>query len=118
MEFTAERLHSALKFVSPKMRFTIAWASSNVPSIAIGNTLDAPVQVICLSCNGDILPSGYNMKIFTPFFPRSPFMAALPVSPLVAPNTFILREDFKSIYSYKLPRNWRAKSLNARVGPW
>lgn len=54
-------------------------------------------------------------------------MAALPVSPLVAPMTVrVCRFSFGCLlaffrtrkYSNRFPTNWSATSLNANVGPW
>ena len=45
-------------------------------------------------------------------------LAALPVSPEVAPRMFMCSPDSASRYSKRLPRNCRATSLKARVGPW
>ena len=65
------------------------------------------------------LPIGNMMKQFTLALPRSPWIAALPVSPEVAPSMvmdFCLEPFFKK-YSKRLPSSCRATSLNAKVGP-
>eukprot|EP00966_Prymnesium_polylepis_P238330 5512169-Prymnesium_polylepis.1 len=51
--------------------------------------LASVIVIICSSCVRDVRPSGYMMKHSTPFLPRSPWMAELPVSPDVAPSTVI-----------------------------
>ena len=50
--------------------------------------------------------------------PLTPSIAADPVSPLVAPTIVIRRPLRASTWSNIRPTNWRATSLNARVGPW
>ena len=45
-------------------------------------------------------------------------MAAEPVSPEVATTTLSSCPRLPRMYSKRLPRNWSATSLNARVGPW
>lgn len=66
-----------------------AWQSSNVPSMAMLCMLLSVTVIICSSCVREVRPSGYMMKHSTPFLPRSPWMAELPVSPDVAPSTVI-----------------------------
>ena len=53
-----------------------------------------------------------------PFLPRTPAMAALPVSPEVAPRMFMKPPVRASTYSNRLPSSCRATSLKASVGPW
>ena len=67
----------------------------------------------------EVRPSGYMMKHSTFFLPRSPWIADEPVSPDVAPRT-VMRMPGRSSRSAskRLPRNWRATSLKAKVGPW
>ena len=100
------------------MAFMMRWQSSKVPSTARLNTLGSSTEVICFSCSGATRPCGCIMKMLIRSRPRTPWMAALPVSPLVAPRMFRLRSARSRVYSKKLLRNWRAMSLKARVGPW
>ena len=92
--------------------------SSNVPSSAMLNTLASSTEVICFSCSGETRPFGCMMKMLMRSRPAAPWIAALPVSPLVAPTMFRRPFSRPSWYSKKLLRNWSAMSLNARVGPW
>ena len=66
----------------------IRWQSSNVPSTAMQCTFGSGTVVICSSWRRLVRPSGNRMKTRTFDFPRSAAIAALPVSPLVAPRTF------------------------------
>ena len=90
IEFTAESRWPARNAPSAKSAFRTAWASSKEPSTARAWTFAAPVQAIWRSCSGEILPSGYRMKMAVPFFPLRPWIAAAPVSPDVAPSTLIV----------------------------
>ena len=60
------------------------------------------------------------MKQFTFFFPRRPWIAALPVSPEVAPRIVIAFcvDPCVKKYSNRFPKNCNATSLKANVGPW
>ena len=100
------------------MDFMIRWQSSNVPSMARLNTFGSSTAVICFSWSGATRPCGCIMKMRMRSRPRTPWIAALPVSPLVAPRMFRRVPRRFRMYSKKLLRNWSAMSLNASVGPW
>ena len=106
MELTAPSLRVELMSASAKSAFTISygtyvnktrscsrreglltWQLSKLPVTARLCTFLSSTVVICSSCMGLTRPLGCNMKTDTSFFPRSPYMAADPVSPLVAPTT-------------------------------
>lgn len=65
----------------------LTWQLSKLPVTARLCTFLSRTVVICNSCMGLTRPLGCSMKTETSFFPRSPYMAADPVSPLVAPTT-------------------------------
>ena len=71
---------------SANMRFTIAWASSKLPSIAMLCTFGAMMVVIWRRWTSLTRPLGWSMKISTRSRPATALIAALPVSPLVAPT--------------------------------
>ena len=90
-----------------------------ITSIAIQSTFSSNIDVICRSWISDTLPLGYIIKQLTFFLPLNPYIAALPVSPDVAPRIVILSCIVPLVrkYSNRLPKNCRATSLKANVGP-
>ena len=60
--------------------------SSKVPWMAILCTLRSRTVVICASGMGETRLCGCRINTLTSFFPRRPYIAALPVSPEVAPH--------------------------------
>lgn len=103
----------------------LTWQSSKDPSTERLCTFSSSTVVIWASCTGLTFPLGYKMKTDTSFFPLNPYIAADPVSPLVAPITVKWCRSFPFFpsfrltrkYSNKFPRNCNATSLNANVGP-
>ena len=70
--------------------FTIAWQSSNVPSIASAWTLSSAAVVIIRRCTSEMRPSGNSTNRSTRARPRNASTAAPPVSPEVA-TTMVVR---------------------------
>ena len=83
-------------------------------------TFGSSTVVIWRSCSGDVRPFGYMMKQSTPALPRRPWMAAGPMSPLVAPRMVSVAPSPLRLrkYSKRLPSSCSATSLKANVGPW
>ena len=102
------------------------WQSSNDPSTRRLCTFASRTVVIWASWTGLTFPFGYRIKTETSFFPLNPYMAADPVSPLVAPMTVKWWRSLPSFpsfrftrkYSNRFPRNCNATSLKAKVGPY
>ena len=74
---------------SLNMALTRFWQSSKVPWIERLNTLSASTDVICRRWTSDVRPWGWRMKILARERPRMASIAALPVSPEVAPTMVI-----------------------------
>ena len=95
MEFTPESRSASRKASSANIAFSIAWQSSNVPSMAMLWTLAASAVVICRRCTSETRPAGCRMKMVARSRPRIASMAAEPVSPEVAP-TIVVRASWRS----------------------
>ena len=118
MLFTAERLWASRNAASLNIALTRSWQSSNVPSTATVWTFGDSTVVICRRWTSLTRPCGYRitMSTFAQFF--TPSIAALPVSPLVAPTIITRSLRAVRIVSNKRPSSCNATSLKARVGPW
>ena len=102
---------------SAKACFTMAWQSSNLPSIATVRTLSLSV-VISLRWLSLTSAAGKSTMTRTPGILWNACATAAPVSPLVAvrivtcrPSSWRNRPNIRAII-------WAAKSLNDAVGPW
>ena len=116
MEF-ADESGMCFKSGSAKARFTIAWQSSNLPSIATVRTLSLSV-VISLRWLSLTSAIGNSTMTRTPGMLWNACATAEPVSPLVAvrmvtcwPSSRRNRPNIRAIIC-------AAKSLNDAVGPW
>ena len=102
---------------SAKARLTIAWQSSNLPSIATVRMLSLSV-VISLRCDKLTSAIGNSTMTWMPGILWNACATAAPVSPLVAvrmvsclPSSARNRPNIRAIIC-------AAKSLNDAVGPW
>ena len=118
MLLTAERFISARKSASANIAFTRSWQSSKLPATARLVTFGASTVVICRRCTGETRPSGCSIVMRARESPATAAIAALPVSPLVAPTMVMRWSRASSTWSNMRPRNCMATSLNASVGPW
>ncbi len=100
------------------MSLTRAWASSKSPSIASAWQFVSTAVVICRRCTSLTRPCGNRMNTSTFGRPRNASIAALPVSPLVAPTMVIRSPVRASAACIICPMICMAKSLKASVGPW
>ena len=118
MELTAERFISRRKGASLNIAFTRSWQVSKSPSIARLRTLSDSTVVICRRCTKLVRPCGCRMTMSMRARSRQASIAALPVSPLVAPTMVMRSPRFASTCSNRWPSSCSAMSLKASVGPW
>ena len=102
---------------SAKACFTIAWQSSNLPSIATVRTLSCSV-VISLRWLTLTSAIGNSTMTRTPGILWNAWATAAPVSPLVAVRMVTCRSSSRKNRPNIRAIICAAKSLNDAVGPW
>jgi hypothetical protein len=118
IEFTAESRISLRNGASLNIAFTRSWQSSKSPWTAMLRMFEESTVVICRRCTSLVRPSGCRITMSMAARSRHASMAALPVSPEVAPTMVTRSPRLASTWSNSRPSSCIAMSLKASVGPW